>query len=314
MPTLKKGMISKVSKKEMSEAIKTSGYLLEQRVEPTLTDAGFYVQMNEAYPDPETGKSREIDIRAISATSVYKEEFIFPVLLCECENNSQPVVFFTKESPISFLHYYEVKVSGIPVKFWDKNVRGYMSLSDFTKMENYHHYCKGEVATQYCSFQLKKDKSSWMALHVEEQHDTLNSLIKALEYNMDDHFSGFVLPPKGEEEGVNIQIYYPLLILQGDLYSASLKNNHLVLKKSNHIQFRRELFLPMSKEVETYQIDVITEKYLKDYLKLIDTEINKVRRVFKRKKKQVRFSINKIIAEARKPKKKPDSYREYFDF
>lgn len=309
-----KVIVSKISKKEISEAIKTSGYLLEQRVEPVLTGEGFFVQMNVAYADPETGKSRELDISAIKAISVYREEFIFPMLLCECENNSQPVVFFTKESPISFLHYEEVKASGIPIKFWDASVKGYIGFSDFTKMEDYHHYCKGEVATQYCSFQLKKDKSSWMALHVEEQHGTLNSLIKALEYEIDHHFRNFTLPPKGEEEGVNIQIYYPLLILQGDLYSAQLSNNRLVLKKSNHIQFRKELFLPMKNEVETYQIDVITEKYLKDYLKLVDGEMEKVKRVFKRKKEQVRFSINKIIAEARKGKKKPESYREYFDF
>ncbi len=92
-----------------------------------------------------------------------------------------------------------------------------MSLSDFTKMEDYHHYCKGEVAMQYCSFQLKKDKSSWIALHVEEQHDTFNSLIKALEYTINQHFSNFTLPPKGEEEGINIQIYYPLVILHTEL-------------------------------------------------------------------------------------------------
>jgi hypothetical protein len=314
MPFPQKGIVSKISKKEMSEAIKKSGYLLEQRLEPILTEAGFYVQMNAAYADPETGKSRELDISAISAISVFKEEFIFPVLLCECENNSQPVVFFTKESPISFLHCQEVKASGIPVKFWDRSAKGYGSLADFTKMEKYHHYCKGDAATQYCSFQFKKDKSSWIALHVDEHHDTLNSLIKALEYNIDEHFGNFVLPPKGEEEGVNLQIYYPLLILQGDLYSASLNDSRLVLKKSNHIQFRKELFSSKNKEVETYQIDVITEKFLKDYLKLVDAEIEKVKGVFRRKKDQVRFSINKMIAEARKAKKRPVSYREYFDF
>jgi hypothetical protein len=51
---------SKISKKEMTEAIKRSGYLLEQRIEPVLTEAGFYVQMNEGYLDPETGKAREL--------------------------------------------------------------------------------------------------------------------------------------------------------------------------------------------------------------------------------------------------------------
>lgn len=307
-----KGTASKISIQEMKDAIEKSGYLLEQRVEPILTKNGFFVEMNSAFPDSETGKTREIDLTAISATKVYKEEFIFPRLLCECENNAQPIIFFTKKSPISFMHHEEVKVSGIPVKFWDKD--GYISLSEFTGMEKFHHYCKGEVATQYCSFQFKRDKSSWMALHVDEQHDTFNSLIKALEYEIEKHFEGFTLPRKGEEEGVNIQVYYPIIILQGDLYSGHLTKGRLVLKKSKHIQFRKEYFLPRLNEVETYQIDVITENYLKNYLKIIDSEMEKIRQIFLRKRKKVRFSINKIIAEARKIRKRVKSYREFFDF
>jgi hypothetical protein len=197
-----------------------------------------------------------LDISAISAVPVFKEEFIFPLILCECKNNSQPVVFFIKESPISFMYQEEVKVSGIPVKFFDKN--RYISLSEFTKMESFHHYCKAKVATQYCSFQLKKDKSSWMALHIEEQHEMFNSLIQALEYDISEHFGNFTLPPKGQEEGINIQIYYPLVILQGDLYSAALKDNYLSISKSNHIQFRKEIFLPAPNEWKKYQIDVIS--------------------------------------------------------
>jgi hypothetical protein len=296
----------------MREAIKRSGYLLEQRVEPVLTGAGFYVQMNEGYVDPETGKARGLDISAISAISVFKEEFIFPLILCECKNNSQPIVFFTKESPISFMYHEEVKTSGIPVKFLDKN--RYISLSEFTKIGGFHHYCKAKVATQYCSFQLKKDKSSWMALHVEDQHEMFNSLIQALEYDISEHFGNFTLPPKGQEEGINIQIYYPLVILQGDLYSASLKNSHLSINKSDHIQFRKEIFYPSLSEWKKYQIDVITEKYLVDYLKLVDAEIKKIRKTLRNKRKQVRPSIKEMIAEARKAKKKPDSYRRFFDF
>lgn len=147
MPALPKGGVPKISRKEMSDAIRASGYLLERRVEPVLTEAGFYVQMNAAYVDSETGKTRELDISAISGTQVFKDEFIFPLLLCECQNNTQPMVFFTEESPVSFLHCQQAKVSGIPVKFWDKIKKRYKGLSDFTKMENYHHYCKADVAT-----------------------------------------------------------------------------------------------------------------------------------------------------------------------
>ncbi len=303
-----------ISTKQMKDAVQRSGYLLEQRVEAILSKEGYFAQTNPVFPDPDTGKSREIDVSAISATRIYKKgyNFVFPNLLCECENNSQPVVFFTKESLISSLFHMEVKVSGIPVKFWQGD--GYVSFSDFTGMEKFHHYCKGAVATQYCTFQLKKDKSSWIALHSEEQHDTFNSLLKALDYEIAKHFDGWFPPAKVDEEGINIQIYYPLVIFEGSLYSATLKNNHLALKKSKHIQFRKELFLPRINEVETYQIDVITEGYLPNYLRIIHSEIERVKRVLQRQRADVLLSIEKIVEEAEKLKKEPKSYRKYLEF
>ena len=107
--------INVVSTKQMKDVIQRSGYLLEQRVERVFAEEGFKVLTNPVYPDPETGKTREIDIVAFSVNGVFDKGFnaILPVLLCECENNSQPIVFFTKKPPLTWLHDEEVKVSGI---------------------------------------------------------------------------------------------------------------------------------------------------------------------------------------------------------
>jgi hypothetical protein len=304
----------KISTKKMRETIRRSGYLLEQRVEPIITERGYYVETNPVFRDAETGKSREIDVRALAAFRVNKKEldFIFPVLLCECENNSQPTVFFTRESIVSFTYCEDLKVSGIPVQFWDND--GYTSLADFTGMEKFHHYCKGDIATQYCSFQLKKDKSSWIAFHTEEQHDTLDSLIKAVDYELDSHFKDWDLPDQIDKENINIQIYYPLLILQGDLYSAYLKNNRLMLKKAKHIQFRKQYFSSFKNEVETYQIDIIVEDYLSHYLEIVESEIIKIKKVLQRKKTKAFESIERIVKEAKEDGKERDSYRKYLEF
>jgi hypothetical protein len=310
---LKKILDTTISINQMEEAIKKSGYLLEYRVASILSKERYFVEANPVFPDPETKKSREFDISAISATRLYKKgwNFVFPVLLCECENNLQPVAFFTKESPISFLHHQEVKVSGIPVKFWQKD--GYISFSDFVGMGKFHHYCKGATATQYCTFQLKKDQSSWIALHNEEQHDTFNKLINVLEFEIANHFDGWVLPKDLSHEDINIQIYYPLLILQGQLYSAIVKGRNTILRKSNHIQFRKEFFSTRTNEVETYQIDIITEGYLRSYLKMIESEINKIKNALQRKRNKVSISIKKIVAEAKNCKSRIKSYRKFLE-
>jgi hypothetical protein len=317
MPKKPPIVAKKISIKEMRDAIQGSGYLIEQRVEQVIMNEGYYVEANPAFPDPDTGKSREFDISALSANRLYKKSFgyIFPNLLCECENNSQPIVFFTKESQIASLQHYEVKVSGLPVKFWTRD--GYIGFSNFTKMGRFHHYCKGEVATQYCTFFPPKGEKPWIAHHGDEQHDTLNTLIKVLEYKIADHYTdwdGWVLPRKADEDDVNIQVYYPLLILQGDLYSATTTKKGPSLKKVKHIQFRKESFLPKSNKKEDYQIDVITEDYLRDYLKIVESEMEKVIKVFKRKRKEVLKSIEKIVKDLKALKKKPKSYREYLEF
>jgi hypothetical protein len=150
-------------------------------------------------------------------------------------------------------------------------------------------------------------------LHSDEQHDTFNKLIKAVNYEIDKHFGSWHLPDKAEEEPVNVQVYYPLVILQGDLFCASLKNNRLILKKSNHIQFRKQFISSNKNEAETYQIDVIVESYLPSYLKTVEAEVEKLKVAFQKKKGLVFTSIQKIIEETKKAKGST-LIREHFDF
>ena len=318
-----KQKVNRITKKEMKQAIIRSGYLLEQRVEPILEKAGYFVTTNEAYLDPFTGKSREVDISAISAVKISRgDDFIFSNLICECENNQQPVVFFVKESPIAFLFHEEVKSAGIPVQFLEKEIstkKGYkekegesfIGLSDFLNFEKYHHYCHGLVSTQYCTFSRKKLKGPWIAFHSEAQHDSFTSLILALESEIDEYYSDYVLPEKDETEYVNVNIYYPVLISQGDLYVAEIKKKELDLKRCEHVQYRKNYF---SKEKQdAYQIDVISESFLPKYLEIVEKEMQKAKAVFQRKKKIVQASKEKLIEKARKKKAK-EAFREVFEF
>jgi len=62
--------------------------------------------------------------------------------------------------------------------------------------------------------------------------------------------------------------------------------------------------------VETYQIDIIVEDFLPSYLKIIDSEIDKFKKVFGRQRARVFLSIEKIVKEAKELKDKPESYRK----
>jgi hypothetical protein len=139
----------KISHDQIRDAVRRSGYLLEYRIEQVLGRYGYMVEANQAYPDPITGKSRELDISAIRPefiTSDYRN-MIWPRLLIECINNPQPIGFFTKNPGAPTAHIYDLKFSGLPVKV--KVGKHWKKLSDFLDMEQYHHHCKGRIATQY---------------------------------------------------------------------------------------------------------------------------------------------------------------------
>jgi hypothetical protein len=305
----------KINKGEMADAILRSGYLLEQRVEDALRSRGYFVSANDSYVDPDTGKAREIDIYATGAERVSrKREFIFPKIICECENNSQPVVLFVKDSQISFLHYLEMKVAGMPSQCLSSggNAKELVPVQEFLGLGKYHHYCRGPVATQYCSFLRKRQQPfDWMAKHVDEHHESLTKLICALEFYIDEYYRGYSPPKKDEVELVNLEFYYPLLILEGPLYKAQLKRDRLVLSRTYHAQFRKEYHV-RGKGV-TYQIDVIAERFLTKYLDLIEEEMQKTVSVMKRKKAVVRASIDLMVSKAKK-KRPPESYRSVLEY
>lgn len=295
---------------EMKEAIIRSGYLIEQRVENKLIDHGYYVIASHPFPDPITGKSRELDLFAISAFHVYRKvnDFIFPVLICECENNKQPIVLFTKKH--KELIFPEICCSGVPIEFSNRD-RDNVTISDFTAIHTFHHYFKVPVATQYCTFEFKKDKSSkysWIAFHNDEQHNTFNSLIQSLDNEIIEHSNSWVMPDDDEEESVNIQIYYPLLILQGPLYEAFYDDElNLIIQDASNVTFKKQVYDFKNQEGKEYMIDVITENYLDTYLGIVDQEIKTIKKIFQRKRKAVKKAINKYVEDARE---KADKLRD----
>jgi hypothetical protein len=296
---------------EMAEAINRSGYLLEQRVSAVLAEQGYYVEANPAYPDPVTGKSREFDISAMAAVRLARNQmdFIFPVVLSECENNEQPMVFFCSEPQVPFLFYQEVKCSGVPVQIWTG--KKYVRLQEFLGLEKFHHYCDGPVATQYCSFHRKNQNSPWIALHSDAHHETFTSLISALESTVDEHYSSWTLPTLDEEEPANVQVYYPVIVLQGELYRAQERRRKLVVQPCQHVQYRKEIW--SAHRHSTYQIDVVTERHFPLFLELIDREIETMARRLKRHRAAIRDSANRIIGTARRLRRSKISWREIFE-
>lgn len=290
-------MTTKISSAEIRDALARSGYLLETRLEDVLRGDDFYVEANSAYLDFESSKSRELDLFAMKGykPSPYPYELIYSVLLIEAINNPQPIAFITKESQISPLHREDIKVAGLPVKLPSKSNEGeWVFLPEYLEMDNYHHYCRSPIATQYCSFTQKKSeygKKEWMASHEEAHFNSFRTLSVAVEYVQDVLYHAW----KKNADAINLEFYYPIVVVQGELLEV---HSEIDINPTNHIKYRRPAIVD-SKEF-TYQIGVVTEEYFPSLLRIIDGELEHTSELIQNHDHDIRTAIKTLVSEAGK--------------
>jgi len=308
------------TKAEIKESLLRSSYPLEGRLEKLLSARDFYVVPHEVYRDLHSGKPTELKLYAISASKVGKgRNYIFPVMLIECINNSVPIAFFVKEQDTTtrLLDRGAIKLAGLPMVV--SGVKGgSVSLPEHLKMEEYHHYWKGRVATQFCSFMRRKDFSksdAWTAFHKDPHFDSFRRLIDAAECQIDALLSNMVAlkfkkTRKGRVETLGVEFYYPVLVVQGELLEVHSEKDTVSVKPVKHIQFQ---YRPMQKPIirgeadrtsadtNLYRIDVMTEAFFSQYITMVKREMGTTARRLAKDKEMLKKSLAELpglISEA----------------
>jgi hypothetical protein len=281
-----------ISIEHAKSALLRSGYLLEGRLEMMLRKS-YWVESNVAYPDPPTGKSRELDLAAFHASQT---DAVLPFsvsvrLLIECVNNPQPIAFMTKH-PVGGPPYEDlyVKISGLPMKIQGNDSLDQLSLPAFLDMHSYHHYFRCPVASQYCSFQKKKGNGEWMAWHNEDHFDSFRKLCDVVEYFVARDYERWTC---NLYKDIAVTLYYPVLVVQGDLIDVRTSKKSLSLKKAKHLQYR--LSRIADGKLTDYQIDVVTERYFPQFLNMIAREQTQTARRMNDKKAGIRKSADEIL-------------------
>jgi len=291
----------------MKDAIRRSGYLMEQRLVPLLGEYGFFATPNDGFIDPETGGAREIDILGIAGRSVRGRggviEGLFPVLLIECKNLQAPLVFFTQDQipakEVSGAPY----VSGGPLQVrWRGRIR---DLLDFLDIESFHHYYRTRrLASQFCAVYRKGkgQEAHWVASHTVDGPGNLYEgmvlpLIKALEAAHREHTASWEPDPKVET--INLQFYWPILVLSGPLWECFVGGARPRYRRVNRVQFVRRH--ESEKLSGVYRIDVVTETGLRRLLDTIAKEVDELERRLQRHRRLLISAAREIAAEAVKP-------------
>ena len=294
-----KAVSETISIEHARSALLRSGYLLESRLEMVLRKS-YWVESNVAYRDPATGKSRELDLNAfhVSQTDAGLPFSVSVRLLIECVNNPQPIAFVTKHPeggpPYEALY---VKTSGLPMTIEDNDnpdQSSLLSLPEFLNMHGYHHYFRCPVASQYCSFQKKSKTEEWMALHSEDHFGCFGKLCDAVEYFVDRNYERWTRDP---DNGIAVTLYYPVLVIQGDLLDVRTSKRALNLKRAKHLQYR--LSRITDGKSTDYQIDIVTERYFPQFLKMIEKEQAETARRMNDNQGTIRKSADRILGKLR---------------
>lgn len=283
-----------LSEDQMKDALKRSGYLLEQRVEHYLKKQRYHIATENYFVDHDTKKLREIDLIAEKEDVAYASEkrkyggvFSYK-LVCECENNPHPVIFFLTKTKEPYREQGLI-YSHTPYSFAEKNASRPSSLWGDTPFNSRsvikeHHLSRSHIATQYCSF-APKDKNrpdgDWIASHLDEQHNTLTNLLKgSLDVsrrdgaNQEHHMQLFY----GKYQ---INLYYPLLILQNRLAVAHENDKgEIVIEDRDHVVYMKNHGAEGWPQL--FMIDVIHERFLGQYITMIQQEVHAMHAKFLR--------------------------------
>lgn len=221
---------AKPTEAEIIESLQRSGYLLESEISKYLSSLGYFVESNLVIKDPITGKSREIDL--VAECYIPEEEHIeYKVaasikFVFEIKNNIQPVVLLTdyQYSPNQELYnsLKTIRTGRIPsfdIDFSDELIP--MSNED------------GNLYSQYCSFQRKKETDELMATHSEEIYSGLAKITQYCEEAIEAWNESEEAAVSGDYDRNDYDrnfLHLPVLLVKDDLFELDINEGTPTLK------------------------------------------------------------------------------------
>jgi len=97
---------------------------------------------------------------------------------------------------------------------------------------------------------------------------------------------------------VNLSIFYPVLVLQGQLYDVKTKSDPITIEESPHLQLSRHSII--NGEENIYTIDITTEDNFPQFLELLDKEIQNTVSLIESIPSQIKDSVDYIVDEINK--------------
>lgn len=261
-------MSASPTNEEIKEALAQSGYLMEQEVATQLENLGYHVWTNAPFQDPDEGKSREMDVRAIQRFLVDEKRKIaaFIEVVVECKNSDNPYVFIKRRKNASDNNYEPVGWK-FPFQNYEmkKVVNGKTTLIrqrpsffhlEFDKVR--FDFLATDKAVQFCRID-RNGRNAWQANHGGLYDAIFFPMAKAIMSRVAD-------APKsgsGQDEWKYFWFIFPMVILSGRLLEVDSNDQTGDPKDVNFVNFRRDL---KSKSLDgRFSVDFVRQAAIEEF-------------------------------------------------
>lgn len=231
-------MSSSPTPEQILGALRKSGYLMEQEVATELESLGLHVWTSWAFEDPDEGKSREIDVRAIKRVAVDEQKKIsaFVEFLVECKNSTNPFVFLGRPKSRTDDAYVPQELV-LPGQHLTTDNRMYQPNNPFFQL-GFHRIHHGTIApnkaVQFC--RINRKNGTWDANHGGLFNSMFYPLAKALTARKKEFASEQSRMPWRD-----FWCFVPIVVTSGQIYYVDATDPEPSPQERDFVSFQRDI-------------------------------------------------------------------------
>lgn len=263
------------SSEDIESALNKTGFLLEHRVAKILRnyDPGPDVEIGAAYPDPESGKSREIDVLADFYESVVRKPdisvMVTVTLVIECKNNSGPFVLIGDRKDSSFLRDFMVMTyDPFALRFSRSKYHQFEFEADMLHLNGLPTH--GDFVGRQL-LRMNRQNGTWKADNNGVYDSILYPLAKAWKYHREYLEREKEDSPEEHWQYPGIRFILPVIVTSGPIYTVDATDDDLKINTVKWATIKRTFH---SKDLDgELWADIVPFSGWKEYL---DEKIMKI--------------------------------------
>jgi len=221
---------SKPSHEQMLDAVKDSGFLFEHSTATVFENAGFHVETAWPFEDPESKKSREIDVRAIKGlhNSPSDDVQVFLELLIECKASKSPFVFLERHKNKRELNNLRFEQYVFKKKQYEKltapNTHTILWPSEYFGLDEHYYLAEEKKANNFTK--VVRKGSAWVANHDGIYDSLILPIAKAAAHRIKSHRKGMEHIKKEL-----VFLIFPCVVLEGDLVAIDTSDDNNISER-----------------------------------------------------------------------------------